>query len=78
MKHEVRHTIQSKLLGPLYLTKVAIPSGLSYWLGGKEYHDNCWYEVLATRLGGANNVPQYLRYDTPWYWFNMLRFPIFR
>jgi len=75
--HEVGHTKQSKFLGPLYLTKVAIPSGLSYWLGDNEYHDNSWYEVFASRLGGASRSPQTYRKRNFWYWLGYTWLPIF-
>jgi len=59
--HEFGHTIQSRILGPLYTSKVAIPSGLSAWysyyLKGDqgEYHNKTWYEVWASNLGAAPN-----------------------
>lgn len=50
--HEYGHAIQSKLMGNLYLTKVAIPSFNSYYQGNY-FHDHQWYEVFANYLGGV-------------------------
>ncbi len=75
--HELGHTIQSRILGPLYITKVAIPSGLSYWFGSDDYHNNCWYEVWASRLGGAPNHQKEYRSKSFWYWFGVIVIPIF-
>ena len=75
--HEFGHTIQSRILGPLYITKVAIPSGLSYWFGSDDYHNNCWYEVWASRLGDAPNHQKEYRSKSFWYWFGVIGIPIF-
>lgn len=66
--HEFGHTIQSRILGPLYTTKVAMPSGLSALYSYEikddsgEYHDNCWYEVWANRLANVSNSTDYPYY----------------
>lgn len=57
-KHEVGHTKQSLMLGPLYLIIVGIPSILwascHKWIApGKTYH-SFWCEKWANRLGGVN------------------------
>jgi len=83
--HEVGHRKQSAILGPLYIRKVAIPSVLSYWLGSDEYHNNCWYEVWANKLGNVPESdwnPKKYRYHKNWghglwYWPLVIFFPIF-
>jgi hypothetical protein len=83
--HEYGHTIQSRILGPLYMSKVAIPSGISaiytyqikndYSYGN--YHDKSWYEVWASRLGKAPNHLKEFRYNNVWYWFLVSRLSIY-
>jgi hypothetical protein len=59
IKHEYGHSIQSKILGPLYLLIIGLPSLLWAWLGdnyrkknNKSYY---WFytEKWANKLGGA-------------------------
>lgn len=56
IKHEKGHTIQSLILGPLYLIVIGLPSiiwaGLIYKHTNKSY---CWFytEVWANKLGGV-------------------------
>jgi RHS repeat-associated protein len=84
-KHESGHVIQSRILGPLYLDKVAMSSFSSFQVKGLEYHDNCWYEVWANILGGApeeDKYPRKFRYEKNWgndfwYWPAMVLLPIF-
>ena len=51
--HEFGHIVQSNILGPLYMSKVAIPSGISmqFDLWGFHNHDNDWFEINANQLG---------------------------
>lgn len=55
IKHEKGHTIQSLILGPLYLIVIGLPSiiwaGLIYKYTNKSY---CWFytEAWADKLGG--------------------------
>jgi len=74
--HELGHTIQSRIIGPFYLTKVAIPSGISELFGSEQYHSQSWYEVWASRLGGApNRPPEYyldFRHNDFWYWLKII------
>lgn len=51
--HELGHTIQSRLFGPLYTPLIAIPSMISFQMGS-EVHDNMWYEKFASKLGGRS------------------------
>jgi len=58
-KHEFGHTIQSKILGPLYLIVVGLPSItmniISIIIGGKfrkNYYKR-WPESWADKLGGV-------------------------
>jgi hypothetical protein len=60
--HEFGHSIQSRILGPLYLVVIGIPSVLriwySKWYAGKHYKDwpgyfNGFPENWADRLGGV-------------------------
>ena len=59
IKHEYGHTIQSKILGPLYLFVIGLPSLLWAWLGDnyREKHNKSYYdfytESWANKLGGA-------------------------
>ena len=61
VKHEYGHTIQSKMLGPIYLIVIVIPSCLWAWLGEKyrEKNDVSYYafytEKWANKLGGAKD-----------------------
>jgi hypothetical protein len=51
-RHEYGHTLQSQLLGPLYITKVGLPSLIGSILDGWGMNDHRyeWYEVQADRL----------------------------
>jgi hypothetical protein len=53
--HEFGHTIQSKLLGPLYMSKAAIPSGISgyldYYTTSSHNHNKTWFEINANQFG---------------------------
>lgn len=53
--HEFGHCIQSRILGPLYLLIVGIPSGLHCLLHdeSKNYYD-FWTEKWANKLGGID------------------------
>lgn len=72
--HEYGHTIQSKLLGSLYLKKIGLPSGLSglfddFEVGGTgilndlgfnaHNHDNTWFEINANQFGNVFFNPTY-------------------
>jgi hypothetical protein len=83
--HEYGHTIQSRILGPLYVSRVAIPSIMSaayaYNIKGDysygNYHDLSWYEVWASRLAGAPNHWKDWRKNNFWYWLGVSLMPIF-
>lgn len=60
--HEIGHTVQSMLLGPMYLPLVGFSSVLWFWL-----HERCgwhssqsyyvfWTERWADRLGGVRRI----------------------
>lgn len=61
--HELGHSIQNIMFGPLFLFLVAIPSGIRYqlfdWLSKRHYkkhskfldYDSAWFEGQATSLG---------------------------
>jgi hypothetical protein len=51
-RHEYGHTLQSMLVGPLYLTHVGIPSLVGSGLDdlGWSDHDREWYETQANRM----------------------------
>lgn len=59
IKHEYGHSIQSKMLGPLYLFIIGLPSFLWAWLGDnyRAKHNRSYYdfytESWANKLGGA-------------------------
>jgi hypothetical protein len=67
MKHEFGHSIQSRILGPLYLLLIGLPSlcgniydqvfhtyerGWNYWESVKRYYNQPW-EKWADKLGGV-------------------------
>jgi len=75
-QHELGHTIQSKILGLLYLLKVGVPSIITVNFG--TYHDNCWYETWANNLGGAPQTMDYPRefsYSPFWFFLANALFP---
>ncbi|MBN2746840.1 MAG: hypothetical protein JXR34_08945 [Bacteroidales bacterium] len=51
-RHEYGHTLQSRLVGPMYLTRVGIPSLIGSGLDdlGLNDHDREWYETQANRM----------------------------
>lgn len=59
VKHEYGHSIQSKILGHLYLLVIGLPSLLWAWLGDKyreKYNKSCYdfyTEPWVNKLGGA-------------------------
>jgi hypothetical protein len=62
--HEFGHTIQSKIFGPLYLTKVGIPSLTSQifedWKGEQFHnHSTTWFEINANQFGQLFYTPDY-------------------
>jgi hypothetical protein len=81
--HESGHTMQSRILGPFYLTIVAIPSGLSAFYtyniqneySHGNYHDQSWYEVWASRLGGSPRHWKEWRKNNFWYWLGIVTIP---
>lgn len=60
-KHELGHTYQNCILGPLFIILVAIPSACRYWYQviaqkkGKKFssdwYDSAWFEGSATEIG---------------------------
>ena len=59
--HEVGHTYQNAILGPLMIFLVSIPSMVRYWyrelkyyrkgLAPKTKYDDIWFEGSATKIG---------------------------
>lgn len=52
-RHENGHTLQSLLVGPLYLTSVGLPCLIGEFLDynlGQSNHDREWYETQANRM----------------------------
>ncbi len=81
-KHESGHTMQSRLIGPLFLSRVGLPSMISCELinQGDGYHDHCWYEVWANNIGGAkknDDYPKSYRKTSFGYWFKTIVFPFY-
>ncbi len=70
-RHEYGHTLQSRLVGPLYLTNVALPSlissALDYELNLFSHnHDRSWFETQANRMSlryFQNHVPNSLVFN---------------
>lgn len=52
LNHEYGHTIQENLLGPLYITNIALPSILYYSFGSGMYYSQPW-ERSADMIGGV-------------------------
>ena len=57
IKHEYGHTLQSAMLGPLYLLIVGLPSIIraTWWTRTRQRGDyyRIWFEAWANRLGGV-------------------------
>lgn len=59
--HELGHTFQNAIYGPLFVFLVAIPSAVRYWhqrIGRKkgkafpsDWYDSAWFEGSATHIG---------------------------
>lgn len=62
--HEFGHCLQSRMLGPLYLLVIGIPSGLHCILhdGTKNYYD-FWTEKWANKLGGIDGYSGEFHYN---------------
>ena len=70
LMHEYGHSIQERLLGPLYWTTIAIPSVVNNKFGSKEdidYYSMPW-ERTADWLGGVkeNRVDRYKQGSLAW------------
>lgn len=54
-QHELGHTFQNAILGPLFIFLVAIPSVFRYWLSINSKlkcdYDQVWFEGSATDIG---------------------------
>ena len=55
VRHEFGHCVQSRMLGPLYLIVVGLPSLIHAWLCRCEDHSyyDYWCERWADKLGGV-------------------------
>ena len=57
VRHEFGHVVQSRILGPLYLIVIGLPSLLWAWLGDRIAPRKSYYwfyaEAWADRLGGV-------------------------
>jgi hypothetical protein len=89
-RHEYGHTLQSSLIGPLYLTQVGIHSfiGSGLEFAGINDHSREWYETQANRMSSRyliNHIPNALNV-LPWddlnrprdyspNWYWMVTFP---
>ena len=61
LKHETGHSVQSLILGPLYLFVVAIPSVFLFWWRRGFKKSEEWYydhypENWANKLGGVTDI----------------------
>lgn len=62
VRHEYGHVLQSRILGPLYLIVIGLPSLIHAWINGAigccEKHDKGYYhfytEKWADKLAGIN------------------------
>ena len=50
LRHELGHTKQSKILGPLYLLAIGLPSIIHAWLHGKGCKNKNYYHFYTERL----------------------------
>jgi RHS repeat-associated protein len=84
-EHEYGHTIQSRILGPLYISRVGISSLASAAYAynitdNHDYHKYSWFEVWANKLAGvpvSNKYPRSIRHNKWWYWTLILSSPFF-
>lgn len=62
LKHECGHSIQERILGPLYIPRIAIPSVMNYYRNPseKEYYSAPW-ERTADWLVGVDKSPGYTK-----------------
>ena len=71
IKHEYGHSIQERLLGPLYITNIAIPSVIYNIYDSKtsgstlDYYSTPW-ERTADWLGGVNRSCGYKKGSLAW------------
>lgn len=71
-RHEFGHTLQSRLIGPLYLTHAGIPSLIGSGLDdlGLNDHNREWYETQANRMAFRyfnNHAPEVLSTNEKFY-----------
>ncbi|QVK19272.1 hypothetical protein KHQ81_06125 [Mycoplasmatota bacterium] len=66
LKHEWGHSIQERILGPLYIPRIAIPSVINYYRNPseKEYYSAPW-ERTADWFGGVNRSSGYNKGSLP-------------
>lgn len=85
LRHEYGHTMQSRMLGPLYLTQVGVGSLLGSAISGD--HKSEWYETQANRMShryhnsGMRRKIGYLNPDqggSPWLRENERGEPVYR
>ena len=71
LKHEYGHSVQERLMGPSYLTKVALPSGLYYLYDAEtngsslDYYSMPW-ERTAEWFGGVQRETGYKKGSLGW------------
>ena len=54
VSHEWGHLVQERILGPLYIPIIAIPSAISSRTNSLEDHRNQWFERNASWIGGVS------------------------
>ncbi len=81
--HEYGHSVQERILGPLYLLHIALPSGLFYLYDrrndvGEEKYYACPWERSAEFLGGVCRKRfSYPKRSLSWsVWENLLGLPV--
>jgi hypothetical protein len=65
LRHEIGHSLQNIILGPLFLFVIGIPSAARYWYretpfyknsSNKTDYDSIWFEGQATEWGNMYTV----------------------
>jgi hypothetical protein len=56
LRHEYGHTLQSRILGPLYLLVIALPSLINETVQNDDAETRFYTEAWAVKLGGTTNI----------------------
>ncbi len=70
------HRVQERILGPLYLTHIAIPSVLYYLFGYKSKYYSTPWERTADYFGGVTRETGYSKNSLYWSFAELIFGPI--